>query len=93
MEVGAVELDLDDDFRLIELSAIGVDQRLPVAREKLRRKPCWMKGIDSYASRYRQEEILMGAVQYQINCYPGRIEFMYLRDYDNEYSSRNTIRR
>lgn len=93
MKVGAVELDLDDDFGLIELSATGVDQLLLVAREKLRRKPYRMKGIDSYASRYRQEEILMGAFQYQINWYSGRIEFMDLRDYNNEYSNQNTIRR
>jgi hypothetical protein len=31
--------------------------------------PCWMRYIESYANKYRLKEILLGAFQYQMNCY------------------------
>jgi len=38
LEVGAMELDLDDNFESIQISAIEVEQLLPEARERIKEK-------------------------------------------------------
>jgi hypothetical protein len=38
LEVGAMEIDLDYDYEIIQISAIDVDQLLPEARERIKEK-------------------------------------------------------
>jgi hypothetical protein len=38
LEVGAMELDLNEDLKLVQIAAIEVDQLLPEARERSKEK-------------------------------------------------------
>jgi hypothetical protein len=38
LEVGAMEIDLDDGYDIIQISPIDVDQLLPEARERIKEK-------------------------------------------------------
>jgi hypothetical protein len=78
LEVGAMQLDLDDDVKSIQISVLDVDQLLTEARERIKEK-AWLD------EKYRElcKQVLTRAFQYRTNCYAGKLGFMYPTDYDS----------